>query len=231
MDLIPGVRIWSAHLDGLTRVEVETLTSHLEAGERARAARFHFEPHRRRSAATRGLLRSLLGSLGESHPAALRFVSGTHGKPELTPGDDRGRLRFNLSHSAGWALFAVTRDREVGIDLESGERLAGDDEELRKLAARVLSGNEFAAWQKLPDAAARRAAFLRAWVRKEAFTKATGAGISETFTGIEVALDAADPQPVLLLRRAIEDEWEIQDLPAPAGFFAAVAVAARHSAT
>ncbi|MEP6956419.1 MAG: 4'-phosphopantetheinyl transferase superfamily protein, partial [Chthoniobacterales bacterium] len=119
-------------------------------------------------------------------------------------------------------------DRDVGIDLEAGERLPRADDELRKIAERVLSAGEFAAWQTLPDVAARRAAFLRAWVRKEAFMKATGRGISESFAATEVALDAADPQRTLLLRRPDRGEWQIYDLPAPAGFCAAIAVAVKH---
>jgi 4'-phosphopantetheinyl transferase len=209
-------------------VELEELTALLDAGEQARAARFHFERDRRHYGACRGLLRGLLGAALDTPASALMFEQGVHGKPAIPAAFLQGRrLHFNLSHSAGWAMFALSRDSEVGIDLESTHRLKRDDDGLAGLAARVLSVRERVIWQALPDTE-RDAAFLRAWTRKEAYAKATGRGLLDDLLQTDVALDAAAPKSSLLLRSSREGEdargWVLHDLPAPEGFAAALAV-------
>ena len=149
-------------------------------------------------------------------------------QPALSPAFVRDRtLCFNLSHSAGWAMFALARDCEVGIDLECAARLNRDADGLAGLAARVLTARELAIWQGLPETA-REDAFLRAWTRKEAYTKATGQGLLDELIYTDVALDAAAPKTSLTLRSPGEGEiardWVLHDLPAPDGFAAAIAV-------
>ena len=218
---VSGVQIWTAHLEALSPVELGELSALLDAAEHARAARFHFERDRRHYVASRGLLRYLLGVALTRPAAGLVFEYGAHGKPAISAAFLQGRtLCFNLSHSAGWAMFALAWDREVGIDLESATRLKRDVNGLSGLAARVLSARELAIWEALPDAAARDAAFLRAWTRKEAYAKATGKGLFDELGSVEVALDAASPKSSLTINGS--RSWTVHDLPAPKGFAAAL---------
>ncbi|HEX7518204.1 MAG TPA: 4'-phosphopantetheinyl transferase superfamily protein [Chthoniobacterales bacterium] len=228
-----GVQIWTAHLEALSPVELGELSALLDAAEHARAARFHFERDRRHYVASRGLLRRLLGTALETPASALVFEYGAHGKPAISAAFLQGRtLCFNLSHSAGWAMFALAWNREVGIDLESASRLKRDVNGLTRLAARVLSARELVIWQALPNAAARDAAFLRAWTRKEAYAKATGQGLFDELICIEVVLDAAAPKSSLTFRLSPREgeltrDWALHDLPAPDGYAAALAVEQR----
>lgn len=227
---VGGVQIWTAHLDSLSSGELGELSGVIDSAEHARAARFHFERDRRHYVASRGLLRRLLGAALDKPASALVFEYGAHGKPAISAAFLQGRaLCFNLSHSAGWAMFALAWDREVGIDLESATRLKRDVNGLTGLAARVLSPRELVIWQALPDAAACDAAFLRAWTRKEAYAKATGQGLFDELTRIEVALDAVAPESSLTLRSSPQEgeitrHWVLHDLSAPDGFTAALAV-------
>jgi 4'-phosphopantetheinyl transferase len=219
-----------AHLESLSPTELGELDALLDSAERARAARFHFERDRRHYVASRGLLRRLLGAALDKPASALVFEYGAHGKPAISAAFLQGRtLCFNLSHSAGWAMFALAWDRDVGIDLEAAARLNRDVNGLSGLAARMLSERELAIWRALPDAAAREAAFLRAWARKEAYAKATGEGLFDQLICIEVALDAATPESSLTLRSSPQEgeitrRWVLHDLSAPDGFAAALAV-------
>lgn len=227
---VSGVQIWTARLEALSPVEFGELSASLDPMEHARAARFHFERDRRHYVASRGLLRRLLGAALDKPAPALVFEYGAHGKPALAAAFSQDRiLRFNLSHSTGWAMFALAWDCEVGIDLESATRLTHDVNSLTGLTGRVLSARELAVWQALPDAAARDAAFLRAWTRKEAYAKATGQGLFDELICIEVALDAAAPKSSLTLRSSPQEgeitrHWVLHDLSAPDGFTAALAV-------
>ncbi len=228
---VSGVQIWTARLESFSSAEIEELGGLLDSAEQTRAARFHFPRDRRHYVASRGLLRRLLGAALELPASTLLFEYGAQGKPALAAASLPDRiLRFNLAHSSGWAMFALAWDREVGIDLESATRLKRDINALPGLAARVLSQRELAIWQRLPDDAARDAAFLRAWTRKEAYVKATGKGLFDELQNIEVALDAARPESALKLRSIPQEgdivrHWVLHDLSAPDGFAAALAIA------
>ena len=112
---VSGVELWTAHLEALPLADLEELNALLDPAEQARAARFHFERDRRHYVAARGLLRRLLGAALDQPASALVFEYGAHGKPALSPAFMPGPpLCFNLSHSAGWAMFALAWDREVG---------------------------------------------------------------------------------------------------------------------
>lgn len=225
---VSGVQIWTAHLEAFSSGELGELSALLDAEEKARAARFHFERDRRHYVASRGLLRRLLGDALDAPAAGITFAYGAHGKPAIAaPLPENRTLCFNLSHSAGWAIFALAWDREVGIDLESLTRLRRDAEGLAGLAARILSPRELAIWQALPETA-RDAAFLRAWTRKEAYAKAIGRGLFDELIQTDVALDAAAPESSLTLPSPREGDitlgWGLHDLPAPDGFAATLAV-------
>ncbi len=221
----PGVQIWRAHIDAISASDFLELTASLDDHERVRAGRFHFEKDRHRYAATRGLLRRLLGDALGLAPAAVDLSYGPHGKPTLA---HASLLRFNISHSEGWALFALTNDRDIGIDLESADRLPSDPAKLSGLAARVLSARELTAWEDLADHEKQRRAFLRAWTRKEAYAKATGRGIFDALGEVEVALDCASPSGMLRVAGNAGETsggWIIHDVVAPHNFAAAISIA------
>lgn len=144
----------------------------MSADEHARSDRFHFERDRRRFAVTRGLLRFTLSLyVPDSRPDAWRFGRNRHGRPAIA-GDGGGGLDFNLSHTAGRAVLAVSRLRSVGVDVEwRGRSLAAAD-----LAARFFAAEEAAALPTEPAARDRR--FFELWTLKEAYVKALGKGLS-----------------------------------------------------
>ena len=200
-----AVHVWTAHLDDIPARDLADLTALLDPEESARAARFHFERDRRHFAATRGFLRRLLSQYLEVAPRAIRFGYGSRGKPFLS--SPATPLRFNLSHSHGRALFVFAWEREVGIDVEAGARLA---EDWPAIARRVFSTREQAELGALP-ASIRRDGFLNGWTRKEAYLKATGLGIVDGLQTIEVTLG---PQAAAALLAAPAGlDWSLHDLP------------------
>src|SRR5207244_12129586 len=72
---------------------------------------------RQRFIVARGVLRDLLGRYLQTQPSQINFVYNAFGKPELSP-EFANRLKFNLSHSAGFALIAIATASNVGVDLE-----------------------------------------------------------------------------------------------------------------
>ena len=212
------VHVWIAEFDELTR-DLPMLETMLSPDEMARAGRYHSKCDREHYVAARGTLRVILARYSDGRPKWLRFSYGPHGKPMLA---SEGSIRFNLSHSDGLVIYAVTLGREVGVDIER----IGGAEDLDVLAEHFFSIRENAAYRSLP-AAQRRDAFFACWTRKEAFLKARGEGLSLPLSDFDVEF-APDKPPALLSvnqRRATgSSEWTMHDVASPEGYKAAVVV-------
>jgi 4'-phosphopantetheinyl transferase len=171
-----AIDVWRADLAALGDRAEQLLSN----SERARAARILPERKRILWARSRGVLRALLGRYLERDPRALRFELGPHGKPALACAEDLPTtdLCFNLSHSGGLALYAVTLGHAVGIDVEAPHRRIDE----LAIAARVL-GREQARRLTELDPQSRTREFLRAWVAHEAAVKCLGLGLAAPTEG------------------------------------------------
>jgi 4'-phosphopantetheinyl transferase len=132
-------------------------------------------------------------------PAEIELRAGERGKPELA--DPEAALRFNLSHSAGLALVAVTDGVEVGVDVEKIK----PRRELVSLARRALPAAEAAAVVAEPPAA-RLAAFHAAWVRHEATVKCFGVGLHAPLPDAPVTVCAIEAEPGFAAALAVAAE-------------------------
>jgi 4'-phosphopantetheinyl transferase len=215
------VHLWLANL-ALPPNVVSKLRQALAPDECERADRFHFERDRTAFVAGRGLLRHLLGRYLGQKPEHIQFVYGTHGKPTLSP-IHQTTLQFNLAHTQGVALYAVTDGRTIGVDLEY-QRAVSDVE---SLAARFFSAQEAQMITTL-DPDAQQHMFFKFWTCKEAYLKATGQGLA----GLEQAqlLVTSSPETGLPQIKGIAmnpSEWcLVQFYPRPA-YAAAVAIAGK----
>ena len=163
----------------------------------------------------------ILGRYLGVHPRKLHFFYGANGKPELATVAGDETLRFNLSHSDGLALLAVTRGRQIGVDLERIRKdLAGE-----QIAARFFSPRETAELHAVPGNA-KPAAFFNCWARKEAFIKATGEGLSCPLDLFDVSLVPGEPAALLSVRGDSQEasRWALRELMAGSGYAAALAV-------
>lgn len=217
------VHVWRTGLDQPAGA-VALLAESLSGDERDRAARFYFERDRRRFTVARGELRALLGAYLGVPAAAIAFDYGSHGKPRLAGALAAGDLRFNVSHSAGVALYAVARGREVGVDVE-GHR---EDFATAEIAERFFSPAERGALAALP-LDRRCAAFFACWSRKEAYIKARGLGLSLALDGFDVSLAPGEPAALLATRDdpAERDRWTLRALDPGPGLAGAIAAEGR----
>jgi 4'-phosphopantetheinyl transferase len=163
--VIDGVHIWRAALDEAGWPEAERLPT----AERERAASFLREDPGRRWVAARWALRRVLEGYMEEPAAEIGLELGDNGKPRL---HNRGGIEFNLSHSNGLALIAVTEGREVGVDVE----LIEPRRDFVALAKRALPQEDAATVRDASDPE-RPAVFYAAWTRHEAHLKCLGTGL------------------------------------------------------
>lgn len=164
------VSVWSANLD-----ELPCRRDLLSSDELVRSERFHTQQLRDRYIAGRSWLRSVLGVASGAPPASLQFRYLALGKPVL----DRpaNSLDFSLAHSADMALLAVGGPGALGVDVERVR--AGVYEPAS--ADLVLSADELRWIERHAD---RDRAFLRCWVRKEAYAKVGGMGMDRHLSNL-----------------------------------------------
>ncbi len=212
---------WRAPLDR-SAPELAAWSALLSAAERERAERFHFERDRRHFIAARAMLRTLLGAYTGVAAENLAFLYGPQGKPSLASaaGVDP-RLRFNVSHSNGVALFAFASGASVGVDIEfmrSGVDCTG-------IAINYFSPRERAVLERLP-APVQIDAFFACWTRKEAYIKALGGGLSVPLDRFDVSLSPEEPARLLEDRGdpSATQRWAMYDLDAGKEFRAALVV-------
>lgn len=216
------VHLWKACLS-LPADRLGCLRATLSDDERERADRFVIHLVRDRFIAARGALRDILGRyLGQPAPA-IRFAYAEHGKPELA--DDRTGLCFNLSHTRDMALYAMARNRRIGVDIECLDRPVYNDR--LKLAERFFSEAEHRTLRMLPEDR-QDAAFLRCWTRKEAFVKAIGDGLTCPLNEFDVTLSDREPPAITATRwDPLEaGRWAMVSMAPENGYIAAVVVEA-----
>jgi 4'-phosphopantetheinyl transferase len=206
------VHVWRLELER----SPEEFRDLLEVDELARANRFYFEKDRKHFVVARGFLRVLLGCYLQVDAKQLQFSYGEWGKPALGGEFRESALRFNMSHSHGVALYAVTERREIGVDVEHVRPDYASD----SVAQRFFSPLEVDVLCELPEHD-RVAAFFRCWTRKEAYIKATGRGLSQPLDGFDVSLG-----PAALLRNedGAPERWTMIDLEVGPGYAGALVV-------
>lgn len=215
------VHVWRASLMRPPS-EVEALRALLSDDELARADAFRFRRDRDSFVAARGILRTILGRYLRRPPGRLSFNYNHYGKPELRDAGDAEPLRFNLAHAGGVALYAVTRGREVGVDVE----LVREGVACEEIAGHFFSRREVETLRALP-AEVRTEGFFNCWTRKEAFVKALSKGLSFPLDQFDVSL--APGEPAMLLEVRGDDvrgasRWSLRELRPGFGCVAAVVV-------
>jgi 4'-phosphopantetheinyl transferase len=216
-------RLWWVSLAVSPEAAAE-LRALLTEDERRRADGYPHAARGRRFAHGRAALRLLLGAAVSRDPRALRFSSNADGKPSLLePLASSGGAppEFNLSHAHDFALIAVSAEGPLGVDLSAVDRTLPVD----KVAPRFFSAVERAALDSAPTHDARCDRFARLWVRKEAWLKGVGTGISERMrqTDFSAGIDRPVGDPATALPIEVEG-WEVRDVAGvPDGYRAAVA--------
>jgi len=207
------VDVLAAPLD-ISRDELVRLGDILVPAELRRALRLRGRA-KRQFVATRAILRALLAERLAVAPAAVPLQVRKDGKL-FVPGD----VMFNVAHSQDLAVFAFTRNRRVGVDVE----LLRPVSRLPGVVELALAPWEAAELQSVP-ARDRRAAFFACWTRKEAYLKASGNGRgSPGEVAVSLRPGAAARLVCVEGRPSEPDRWELTSFEPRPGFVGAVAV-------
>lgn len=214
-----AVHVWEVDLVEC-RDDLVRLRSVMSQAERDRAARFVNARLQDDYTVSHGATRLVLGGYVGVEPQELEFVTGEHGKPSIHPRHG-SEIDFNLSHSGTKCLIAVTRKRELGVDVERIRPL----DDWREIAKRFFSKRETDQLLALPEAL-RHDGFFATWSRKEAYIKAIGLGLALELGSFAVDADPRHEARLLWIRDAEAEPgcWSMRTLTVDSGYHAALAV-------
>gem|GEM_PF-7062214 len=128
----------------------------------------------------------------------VRYRRGHKGKPALDPLHQAQDLCFNITHSGGLLLLALSAGGEVGVDIEAINTHTSMD----LVSRRAFSQDEIQKLQGLPEHE-KRQHFFQLWTCKEAVVKCTGDGIHSGMNLFTVQF----PQPG---QAKIAQAWGVQ---------------------
>lgn len=233
IDKFPGglfendhVHIWRASLD-YSKSKLNLLIGSLSKDEIERANRFYFEKDRMQFIVRRGILKQIISKYLEIDPKNLLFEYNPFGKPFLVTNSLKNNIKFNMSHSKNMALYCISSQKDVGIDIEFTQKKV----EFHLIIERFFSHNEKAFIQNITTNK-RKEAFFKIWTRKEAILKALGKGISFPLEKVDVSFnkenfitqinDNDDGQ-------FTESSWYVEDLLPANNYIASIAIEASDS--
>jgi len=202
------LQLCQARLDVLP-IEFERLWQFLSEDERSRANNFKREHLKQRFVAARGNLREILAKYLACKPYEILFSYGDRGKPYVDG------VYFNLAHSQDLAIYVISGDREVGIDLEYIDLKCDVD----AIAKNYFLPSEQKLIKGLSDRA-KYLAFFRAWTLKEAYGKATGQGIANILDSLDVSVLIEMPIGETLQL----GDWKLQALDTAPDYCAALCI-------
>ena len=187
----------------------------LSEPEKARNLRYRHERDRRLHLLARWMVRSLLSSLEpEISPAEWNFDQDIYGKPHIS-GPLRGvkRFHFNVSHTDGLVVVAISNCGPVGVDVENPSRPM----DFLGLANRFFSAIEA---EKIRNCESEKlvSEFFKTWTLKESYVKAIGKGLAHGldsfwFKGVSLDTNGLENSDLFLIDQANgesrhDDAWE-----------------------
>jgi 4'-phosphopantetheinyl transferase len=201
-----GPQVWRVRVDDASGAFDKHLRN-LDDAEQRRASRFRREEDRVRFVVARSSLRRLLASKLGVETQQLEFCENAFGKPFLLL--PSALMHFNTSHSGEWILHVLDTIAPVGVDVELVRAGLAKAEDF----GLVLSPEEHLQIADVPQAH-RATAFARAWVRKEAYVKAIGEGMSRSLADISIGVDSAGKPHLLYDRNPARSRlcWQFEEI-------------------
>ncbi|WP_405783301.1 4'-phosphopantetheinyl transferase family protein [Streptomyces sp. NBC_00859] len=167
------VQVWTARAPLPRSARFAAYTAELTPDEHSQAGRIGTGAARAQYVTGRALARRVLSRHVRAPVSDIRFGATEEGRPFLAD-PPFPELDFNLSHSGRLTVLAVTRGCRVGVDIEQ----MSVERDFPSIAAGFFSRDEYESWSAA-GTADRTALWYRTWTRREAYVKATGAGLRD----------------------------------------------------
>lgn len=231
MKLDPNhIDLWTVDADNFKLRDLLMLSgSWLSSAEEARLNRFRLERSKHEFLVGRYMLRSVLSLYARFSPQDWVFDYNEYGKPSISKAQQNEMempLYFNLSHSRGKLIMAVSRYEQVGVDIEYGLK----PRRIEKIANRYFSASEVEGLEGLPDHA-KQTRFYDLWSLKEAYIKACGLGLAIPLGDFSYRFSSAGAIVIEFdaEREDVPEAWQFWQIGSILGFHIAIAIKSAHA--
>lgn len=154
----------------------------LNTEEKNRADRLIIIKKRFQFIILRAYLRFLLANAIDCKTEHITLLNNKYNKPYTKLCYQSHHIEFNIAHSQDYGLIGISLDDAIGVDIE----YMNDDIDYQTISKRFFSTQEY---QSILKKEQQLDAFYTCWVRKEAFSKATGKGIIYGFQSFSISID------------------------------------------
>ncbi len=207
------ITLWRVDLSG-----IQPNKEFLSMDEHLRVAALRSMSDQTTYVRARMALRTLLASCVQQKPQDILLGYTPTRKPSLMwPAIPH--FSFSWAHTQQIALIALSRAGEIGVDIEAmppSDSFTTQD--MMRIAEQEFTDSEVI-WLHAQSSHQRGAAFLRLWVRKEAYGKMCGDGLWGGMKTVQpIDKESGDAQ----ITGEILHTGTWQDLPLPAGFIGAL---------
>ena len=135
-------------------------------------------------ASSRALLNLALTETLDMDIDSIVIEPNSDGKPEIVQ-PTGSRWKFNISHTKGLSVVAISQDYEVGVDVESSLR----KQRHLDLSKRFFHPDEYQSLCTISNKEEQMKRFFSLWTAKEAYLKALGKGLSKPLGSFCVTID------------------------------------------
>jgi len=160
-----SIHIWKSKFEPF----IYTGKQEISEDEKKEAFKYYFHKDTNSFLNRRINLRKILSFYLNCKPGEVKLITNQYGKPLLAGVEDS--LHFSTSNSENLTLFAVSKARRIGIDVEKIRNIQG----LNKIAQRYFSKDEIKQINSVQENR-KTETFYRLWTKKEAKLKALGTG-------------------------------------------------------
>ncbi len=179
------VHVWRIFFPQLGRY-VNHLESVISDEEVVWAQRLKLPENRSVFILSKGLLRTLIENYTGIRADRVEFCHSAWGKPRLSQDMGIDNFEFSVAHSRDGMILAFGKYLSVGVDLEYVDK----NYPVMKIATRFFTPKESEVLREV-DPDRLQELFFEMWVRKEAFLKAIGRGLSLPLDSFEVPLNTS----------------------------------------
>lgn len=158
--------LWLLDSGGVREDDLEFFGQQLGVGEAHRYARFTRVERKRQFLLGHMLLRAAVSDLTGLSPEDVGVVERPGNAPQLVLSDSQCLPQFSLSHSRNWIVCAVSRDANLGVDIE----VRDSTRDVVALSETAFDPGEHLWLLRQPDGT-RVSAFYDLWSTREALHK------------------------------------------------------------
>ncbi len=161
--------VWFINLNHISDFNFTPYLYLLDDSESKKYNNFRFENDRKHYAISHIMTRIILSNVTHMNASEIEYQITKYGKPVLKAGI-KPAIHFNLTHTKNAAACILSRNGNVGIDMES----ISEVKDIELLSRTCLTPKE---QQFLINLDYNVEFFLKLWTLKEAYMKATGRGL------------------------------------------------------